>query len=212
MNDRERTLRGLKDCGCAESQYEEYLSCTSAGEKLRFLRTQRNSIMEDLRTAQKQVDCIDYLIREVKRLEEKMGRKLVAYFSASGVTKRAAERLAKEVGADLFEIRQVHPYTKEDLNWMNKESRTTLEMRDKSSRVEIAEKVPDMEQYEEVFLGFPIWWGAAPHIINSFLEQYDFSGKTISPFATSGGSGYGRSTEGLKASAPGAKWKKGRML
>lgn len=141
-----------------------------------------------------------------------MAKKLVAYFSASGVTRRAAERLAQEEGADLFEIRPVQPYTTEDLNWMNKKSRSTLEMQDKSSRVEIAEKVPDMDQYDEIFIGFPIWWGVAPHIINSFLEQYDFSGKTISPFATSGGSGYGRSTEELKNSAPGAKWNKGRML
>ncbi|MDO4960345.1 MAG: flavodoxin [Eubacteriales bacterium] len=141
-----------------------------------------------------------------------MSKKLVAYFSASGVTKRAAERLAKQEDADLFEIRPVQPYTDADLNWMDKKSRSSLEMNDKSSRVEIAEKVQNMNQYDEIFVGFPIWWGVAPHIINSFLEQYDLSGKTISPFATSGGSGYGRSTEELKDSAPGAVWNKGRML
>lgn len=141
-----------------------------------------------------------------------MSKKLVAYFSASGVTKRAAEKIAKEQGADLFEIKPVQPYTKADLNWMDKRSRSTLEMQDKSSRVEIAEKVADMDQYDEIFLGFPIWWGVAPHIINSFLEQYDLSGKTLSPFATSGGSGYGRSNQELEPSAPGAKFNPGKMV
>jgi flavodoxin len=141
-----------------------------------------------------------------------MAKKLVAYFSASGITKKAAERLAAQQGADLFEIRPVQPYTKADLDWTNKKSRSTLEMTEKGSRVAIAEKVPDMKQYDEIFLGFPIWWGVAPHIINSFLEQYDLAGKTISPFATSGGSGYGRSNKELEASAPGAKFNPGRML
>lgn len=141
-----------------------------------------------------------------------MAKKLVAYFSASGVTKRAAEKLAKEQGADLFEIRPVQPYTDADLNWMDKKSRSTLEMKDKSSHVEIAEKVENMDQYDEIFVGFPIWWGVAPHIVNSFLEQYDLSGKTISPFATSGGSGFGRSNKELEPSAPGAKFNPGRML
>lgn len=141
-----------------------------------------------------------------------MTKKLVAYFSASGVTKQAAERLAKQEGADLFEIRPVQPYTRADLDWTNKKSRSTLEMQNKDSRVAIAEKIPDMAQYEEILLGFPIWWGVAPHIINSFLEQYDLTGKTISPFATSGGSGYGRSNRELEPSAPGAKFRPGRML
>ena len=141
-----------------------------------------------------------------------MAKKLVAYFSASGVTRKAAERLAKEKGADLFEIRPVEPYTEADLDWTNKKSRSTLEMTDKSSRVEIAEKVSDMKQYDEIFLGFPIWWGVAPHIINSFLEQYDLTSKILSPFATSGGSGYGRSNKELEASAPGAKFNPGKML
>ena len=141
-----------------------------------------------------------------------MSKKLVAYFSASGVTKKAAEKLAKEQGADLFEIRPVQQYTDADLNWMDKRSRSTLEMQDKSSRVEIAEKVADMDQYDELFIGFPIWWGVAPHIINSFLEQYDLTGKEIYPFATSGGSGYGRSNKELEPSAPGARFYPGRML
>ena len=141
-----------------------------------------------------------------------MAKKLVAYFSASGVTKRAAEKLAKQEGADLFVIRPVQPYSQSDLDWTNKKSRSTIEMQDKKSRVEIADKVKDMSQYDEIFLGFPIWWGVAPHIINSFLEQYDLTGKTISPFATSGGSGYGRSNKELELSAPGAKFRPGRMM
>ena len=136
----------------------------------------------------------------------------MAYFSASGVTKRAAEKLAKQEGADLFVIRPVQPYSQADLDWTNKKSRSTIEMQDKKSRVEIADKVKDMSQYDEIFLGFPIWWGVAPHIINSFLEQYDLTGKTISPFATSGGSGYGRSNKELELSAPGAKFHPGRMM
>lgn len=141
-----------------------------------------------------------------------MAKKLVAYFSASGVTKKAAEKLAKEQGADLFEIRPVQPYTDADLNWNNSQSRSSVEMKDSSSRVEIAARVPDMAGYDEIFLGFPIWWGVAPHIINSFLEDYDLTGKTITPFATSGGSGYGRSNEELKPSAPGAVWNPGKMI
>lgn len=141
-----------------------------------------------------------------------MAGKLVAYFSASGITRRAAERLAAREGADLFEIQPAHPYTDADLNWMDPGSRSTLEMKDRSSRVEIAGKVRDMDQYGEILLCFPIWWGVAPHIINSFLEQYDLSGKTISPFATSGGSGYGRANQELEPSAPGAEFNPGRMM
>ncbi len=141
-----------------------------------------------------------------------MTKKLVAYFSASGVTKRAAKKLAQQEGANLFEIKPLHPYTAADLDWTNKRSRSSVEMNDKSSRVEIANKVENIAQYDEIFLGFPIWWGVAPHIINSFLEQYDLSGKTISPFATSGGSGYGRSNQELQPSAPNAKVNPGKMM
>ena len=141
-----------------------------------------------------------------------MGKKLVAYFSASGTTKRVAERLAKEQGADLFEIKPVVPYTRADLDWMDKKSRSSVEMNDPTARVEIADKVENMEQYDEIFVGFPIWWYEAPRIIPSFLEQYDLSGKTISPFATSGGSGYGQTNQKLEPSAPGAKFNPGKML
>jgi len=144
--------------------------------------------------------------------QDKMSRKLVAYFSASGVTKEAAEKLAREQKADLFEIRPVQPYTEADLNWTDRKSRSSVEMANKASRVKIAEKLTDMAAYDEILLGFPIRRGVAPHIINSFLESYAFTGKTISPFATSGGSGYGRSNKELEPSAPGAKWNPGKMV
>ena len=139
-------------------------------------------------------------------------KKLVAYFSASGVTKSAAEHLAKAVGADLFEIKPVVPYTRADLDWTNKKSRSSLEMNNPDSRPEILEQLSNMEDYGTVFIGFPIWWYVAPAIINTFVESYDFSGKTIVPFATSGGSGMGKTVEVLKPLCPSANWKKGKML
>ena len=137
---------------------------------------------------------------------------LVAYFSASGVTAKAAKKLAEAAEADLFEIKPEIPYTSADLNWMDKKSRSSLEMNDPAFRPAIAEKVADMGQYEAVFVGFPIWWYVAPTIINTFLESYDFSGKTIIPFATSGGSGLGRTNDKLKPSCPGATLEKGKLL
>lgn len=137
---------------------------------------------------------------------------LVAYFSAGGVTAKAAKKLAEAAGADLFEIKPEIPYTSADLNWMDKKSRSSLEMNDPASRPAIAEKVADMGQYEAVFVGFPIWWYVAPTIINTFLESYDFSGKTIIPFATSGGSNLGKTNDKLKPSCQGATLKQGKML
>lgn len=127
-----------------------------------------------------------------------MSKVLVAYFSASGVTKNAAEKLAKAANADLFEIKPVRPYTDADLNWMDKKSRSTIEMNDLSSRPEIAEKCENMGSYDVVFVGFPIWWYVEPRIIDTFLESYDFSEKTVIPFATSGGSGLGKTAENFK--------------
>lgn len=141
-----------------------------------------------------------------------MSKKLVAYFSASGVTKVAAERLAKAADADLFEIKPQTPYTRADLDWTNKKSRSSVEMSNPNSRPEIAEKLSNMDDYDTVFIGFPIWWYVAPTIINTFVESYDFSGKTIIPFATSGGSGMGKTVEVLKPLCPTACWKKGKML
>ncbi|MGN0317855.1 MAG: flavodoxin [Candidatus Fimousia sp.] len=141
-----------------------------------------------------------------------MSKKLVAYFSASGRTKKAAEHLAKVAGADLFEIKPVVPYTREDLNWMDKKSRSSVEMNNSSSRPEIAEKLANMADYDTVFVGFPIWWYVAPHIINTFVESYDFTGKTMVPFATSGGSGMGNTVDDLKELCPNANWKVGKVV
>ena len=127
-----------------------------------------------------------------------MSRKLTAYFSASGVTAKAAKALAEAANAELFEIKPETPYTKADLNWMDKKSRSTIEMNDPTSRPPIKNCVENMEEYDVIFLGFPIWWYREPSIIDTFLEQYDFSGKTIVLFATSGGSGFGRTAEGIR--------------
>lgn len=137
---------------------------------------------------------------------------LVAYFSASGVTAKAAKKLAEAAQADLYEIKPEIPYTRADLDWMDKKSRSSVEMNDKASRPAIADKMKNMEEYDTVFIGFPIWWYVAPTIINTFLESYDFSGKTLIPFATSGGSGMGRTNENLKPSCPGATLIPGKML
>ncbi len=131
-----------------------------------------------------------------------MTNKLVAYFSASGVTKEVAQNLAKAAEADIFEIEPKEPYTEADLNWMDKNSRSSVEMNDKNFRPEIVEKDLDTDDYDTIFLGFPIWWYVAPTIINTFLETYDFSNKTIVLFATSGGSGFGGTVEYLKPSLP----------
>ena len=131
-----------------------------------------------------------------------MGKILVAYFSASGKTKRLAEKLAEKVKGDIYEIKPKVPYTKEDLNWMNKNSRSSLEMKDKSFRPAVMDNNANIQDYDEVLLGFPIWWYVAPTIINTFLESYDFSGKKIMLFATSGGSGFGNTLRELKVSVP----------
>ena len=139
-------------------------------------------------------------------------KNLVAYFSASGTTKMVANRLAGAIGADLFEIEPKIPYSNQDLDWTDENSRSSLEMNDRSSRPEVAKKVSNMEQYDKIFVGFPIWWYVAPTIVNSFLEQYDLSGKTIVPFATSGGSGMGETNKHLAPSCKGAVLKDGKRF
>ena len=129
-----------------------------------------------------------------------MSKVLAAYFSASGVTAKAAQKIAEILSADLFEIKPAVPYTKADLNWMDSRSRSSVEMADKSFRPEVASKLDNMVDYDTILLGFPIWWYVAPTIINTFLEQYDFSGKRIVLFATSGGSGFGNTVPELKVS------------
>lgn len=141
-----------------------------------------------------------------------MSNKLVAYFSASGVTAKKAKELAEKLCADLYEIKPAVPYTKADLNWMDKNSRSSVEMNDPSSRPELDGTKVDIAAYDEIHIGFPIWWYTAPTIVLTFLESYDFTGKTIYPFATSGGSGFGKTNEVLAKSAPGADVKPGEMM
>lgn len=141
-----------------------------------------------------------------------MGKRLVAYFSASGTTKKVAEMIASVADADMYEIMPKQPYSKADLNWMDKKSRSSVEMSNKKFRPEITDMDAQIEGYDEVILGFPIWWYVAPTIINTFLESYDFSGKKIVLFATSGGSGFGNTVSELKSSAKGAVIKEGKIF
>lgn len=140
-------------------------------------------------------------------------KSLVVYFSCSGMTQKVAEKLATATNSDLYEILPKNPYTNEDLNWRNKQSRTSIEMKDPSSRPAIKNKVKNIEKYDVVYIGFPIWWYVAPRIINTFLEQYDFSGKTIVTFCTSGGSGFGNTISELKPSCSNTvKWVEGKRF
>ena len=138
---------------------------------------------------------------------------LVAVFSASGITKRVGEEIARLADADFYEILPKEIYTSADLDWMNKKSRSSVEMNDPSARPEIADSGLDMAAYDTVIVGFPIWWGVAPRIIETFLESHDFSGKKIAPFCTSGGSGVGRSDSALHKNVSGdVQWAKGRQI
>ena len=141
-----------------------------------------------------------------------MGKNLVVYFSASGTTRKIAEMIAQAAEADLYEIKPKQPYSKTDLNWMDKKSRSSVEMSDKKFRPEITDTDAQIGGYNEVILGFPIWWYVAPTIINTFLESYDFSGKKIVLFATSGGSGFGNTVSELKLSAPDADIVEGKVF
>lgn len=141
-----------------------------------------------------------------------MSKILIAYFSASKVTARAAKELAEAVNGDLYEILPQQPYTSADLDWRNKRSRSTLEMNDPSCRPAIDGQVMQMAEYDTVFIGFPIWWYVEPRIVDTFLESYDFSGKTLIPFATSGGSGIEKAEKSLQAHCPAATWKKGQLM
>ena len=140
-----------------------------------------------------------------------MSKKLVAFFSASGKTAALAKQIADAADAELYEIRPAIPYTNEDLNWQNKQSRSSVEMSDHSSRPALADKDANVADYDIVYIGFPVWWYIAPTIINSFLESYDFTGKKIVLFATSGGSGFGKAVENLQPSAPNAEIIEGKV-
>ena len=150
--------------------------------------------------------------KATKTEENKDMKVLVAYFSASGVTKGVAQQLAEVAGADLHEIKPEQLYTDADLDWRDKESRSSVEMKDKNSRPAITDKLENMADYDVVFVGFPIWWYTCPTIINTFMEAYDFKGKTVVPFATSGGSTIEKSCEDLKATYPDLTWKDGKLL
>lgn len=141
-----------------------------------------------------------------------MGKTLVAYFSASGVTKKLAQTLADAIGADLFAIEPKVPYTRADLNWMDKQSRSTIEMQNPASRPEIAGTCANIADYDTVFVGFPIWWYVAPTIVNTFLESCDLTGKTVVPFATSGGSGMGKTADILRTVCPAADILPGKRM
>ena len=141
-----------------------------------------------------------------------MAKKLVAYFSAEGTTRKKAEIIAEAGNCQLYEIKPKVPYTKDDLNWMNKKSRSSIEMADKKIRPEIEDSDIDVESFDEIILGFPIWWYVAPTIVNTFLEKYNLNGKKIVLFATSGGSGFGNTVNELKVSAPGADIVEGKLL
>ncbi len=144
--------------------------------------------------------------------QEKKMKTLVAYFSASGVTKAAAQQLAEVAGADLHEIRPEVPYTDADLDWQDKQSRSSIEMKDKNSRPAITDKLQNMQDYDVVYVGFPIWWYTCPTIINTFMEAYDFNGKTVIPFATSGGSSIKKACKDLRDTYPHVNWKEGKLL
>ena len=141
-----------------------------------------------------------------------MSKTLVAYFSASGVTERVARTLASAIDADLYQIEPQKPYTAADLNWNDRASRSSVEMNDEHCRPEIANSVAHMDAYDTVFVGFPVWWYVEPRIIDTFLEAYDFSGKTIVPFATSGGSGLGKAPQRMQQIAPGSTVTAGKLL
>ena len=155
--------------------------------------------------------CLSACAQQTKQ-EKKQMKVLVAYFSASGVTKGAAEQLAAVAGADLHEIKPAQPYTGADLDWRDKQSRSSVEMQDKKSRPAITDKLANMQDYDVVYVGFHIWWYTAPTIINTFMESYDFKGKTVIPFATSGGSSIKKACKDLKAAYPDVNWKEGKLL
>lgn len=141
-----------------------------------------------------------------------MSKPLVTYFSATGTTEKTAKKLAAAIGADLYEIRPSAPYTSADLDWQNARSRSSVEMKDPASRPALADKDAPVAEHDTIFVGFPIWWYVAPTVINSFLESYDFSGKTVVLFATSGGSGFGKTLDELRPLCPKAIWKEGKLL
>lgn len=189
-------ILGLAACGNSASQTEQPSTEDTSVESKADTNSAENST--DMENTDNQ-DVQDHKV-------------LVAYFSATGTTKGVAEHIANGLNADIYEIVPEDPYTDADLNYNDNNSRTTIEMNDPNARPEISGSVENMEQYDIIFVGYPIWWGEAPRIVSTFMESYDFSGKTIVPFCTSGGSGIGSSTSNLERLTSGATWLDGRRL
>ena len=189
-------ILGLAACGNSASQTEQPSTEDTSVESKADTNSAENST--DMENTDNQ-DVQDHKV-------------LVAYFSATGTTKGVAEHIANGLNADIYEIVPENPYTDADLNYNDNNSRTTIEMNDPNARPAISGSVENMEQYDIIFVGYPIWWGEAPRIVSTFMESYDFSGKTIVPFCTSGGSGIGSSASNLERLTSGATWLDGRRL
>lgn len=189
-------ILGLAACGNSASQTEKPSTEDTSVESKADTNSAENS------TDKENTDNQDVQDHKV----------LVAYFSATGTTKGVAEHIANGLNADIYEIVPEDPYTDADLNYNDNNSRTTIEMNDPNARPAISGSVENMEQYDIIFVGYPIWWGEAPRIVSTFMESYDFSGKTIVPFCTSGGSGIGSSASNLERLTSGATWLDGRRL
>lgn len=189
-------ILGLAACGNSASQTEQPSTEDTSVESKADTNSAENST--DMENTDNQ-DVQDHKV-------------LVAYFSATGTTKGVAEHIANGLNADIYEIVPEDPYTDADLNYNDNNSRTTIEMNDPNARPAIPGSVENMEQYDIIFVGYPIWWGEAPRIVSTFMESYDFSGKTIVPFCTSGGSGIGSSASNLERLTSGATWLDGRRL
>ena len=189
-------ILGLAACGNSASQTEQPSTEDTSVESKADTNSAENST--DMENTDNQ-DVQDHKV-------------LVAYFSATGTTKGVAEHIANGLNADIYEIVPEDPYTDADLNYNDNNSRTTIEMNDPNARPAISGSVENMEQYDIIFVGYPIWWGEAPRIVSTFMESYDFSGKTIVPFCTSGGSGMGSSAANLEQLTTGAQWLSGEHL
>lgn len=198
----------LAACGNSASQTEN-----SSAVETQPIETS-DDVQEESSTIQdtESVDTTEAQPAESEALEEQGTRILVTYFSATNTTEGVAEHIANGLNADLYEIVPEDPYTDADLNYNDNSSRSTIEMNDPSSRPSISGSVENMEQYDIVFIGYPIWWGEAPRIVSTFMESYDFAGKTIVPFCTSGGSGVGSSASNLEQLTSGATWLDGHRL
>lgn len=156
--------------------------------------------------------CFNINAQQSGNSNARASKTLVAYFSATGTTAEAAKQLAKVTGGELYRITPKTAYTSADLDWHDKQSRSSVEMNDPKSRPALKGKKEDISAYDVIYIGYPIWWGIAPTIIKTFIESYDLKGKTVIPFATSGGSGIGKSVEDLKKTYPELNWKEGKLL